>query len=99
MTDIVERLRGLVYQEEWLEEAADEVERLRAAVWAAIPWFDDMAHMGGLIDQDRRAGTLAQLRAAVGVNEQKPDYAQELVDQAQALNMGYGQSSALNEDV
>jgi hypothetical protein len=30
--------------------------------------------------------------AAVGVDEQKPDYAQELVDQAQALNMGYGQS-------
>jgi len=31
MTDIVERLRGLVYQEEWLEEAAAEIERLRAA--------------------------------------------------------------------
>lgn len=32
MTDIVERLRGLVYQEEWFEEAAAEIERLRAAL-------------------------------------------------------------------
>jgi uncharacterized protein (DUF1778 family) len=30
MSDIVERLRSLVYQEEWLEEAAAEIERLRA---------------------------------------------------------------------
>ena len=30
MSDIVERLRGLIYQEQWMEEAADEIERLRA---------------------------------------------------------------------
>jgi hypothetical protein len=45
--------------------ARQENERLRAAVWAAIPWMDDLEHMGTIVDQDRRAQTLRILRAAV----------------------------------
>lgn len=32
MDDLVKRLRSLVYEEEWLEEAAAEIARLRAAL-------------------------------------------------------------------
>lgn len=46
--------------------AADEIERLHAAVWAAIPWLDELEHMGSIVDQEQRAKTLATLRAAIG---------------------------------
>lgn len=47
-----------------------ENQRLRNAVWAAIPWLDDLQHMGSLVDQDRRAATAALLEAAVRSDEQ-----------------------------
>lgn len=57
----------------YCERAANraEIERLRAAVWAAIPWLDDLEHMGSLVDQDRRAKTAATLAAAVRAHEQR----------------------------
>lgn len=36
MDDLVKRLRSLVYEEEWLEEAAAEIERLKAALEALV---------------------------------------------------------------
>jgi hypothetical protein len=66
MSDIVERLRSLVYQEEWLEEAAAEIERLRVIERAAVKTIEDNAH---LADGDNC--TLIALKRALAGLEQK----------------------------
>lgn len=60
--------------------------RLRAAL-KEITEIEDDLFSGDWAEIEKARGVAA---AALAVIEQKPDYAQELVDQAQALNLGYG---------
>ncbi len=72
-----------------VDELEAENARLRAALTDVVKWADEL---GCYADQGTvLAPVFVRAKAALG-NEQKPDYAQELVDQAQAFNMGYGQS-------
>ena len=50
-------------------EAADEIDRLRAAVWVALPWLEDLEHLGDLVDHTRLQEAIEKMRAALGLIE------------------------------
>ncbi len=54
-----------------IERLTRERDDARNACWSAIPWLDELEHLGSLVDHARRKETLEKLRRAVGIDEQR----------------------------
>jgi hypothetical protein len=61
----IQRLDGL------LQAVARERDEALDACWSAIPWLEELEHLGGLVDHKRRKQTLDRLRKAVHSHEQQ----------------------------
>lgn len=101
MTDIKDRLHQMMLRsgfqsrddQQTLLAGVQEIDRMRAAGLTALEYLHGMQHMGSLVDQAALAADIAKLEAAIGYGQSREQAMQELADQAQALDMGYGQST------
>lgn len=67
----ISAVNGMLKAEQDCDRLTRERDTARTAVWAAIPWLDDLEHMGSLVDQTRRAQTAKMLLSAVRASEQE----------------------------
>lgn len=72
MTDIVERLRNYDPTRANSREAADEIERLRAALQALHDWYVEYARINNLFNGDGTPATFHELLQARAALEPKP---------------------------